>query len=454
MPIRDARYLIMEVSILAIAIPLFNALTISIPRPNWVSGQLIYAGINSVIFAFMIRKHRWSRWLLGALVVSQIFASLSRSIATPGFLSFVFVVELSFYLAMAAALFFGPGVRQWFAKVEVSDRANFSIWVCLAAEVLLVLAIVAAVYLSGPDDVNPHAGKFSIANTVDSAPPGYATPARLLLAIINGQEPMVSMGEKPANTRVEFDVEYCQGGGRPLRLDIASPQTSTDTPLPAIIFIHGGGWAQGDKTFKHRELYGWAARGYVTLSIEYRLAQESKFPGAIEDVTCAIRWLRENGQRYSVDINRIALVGYSAGAHLAMLAGYGADQSALKGEVDFTYQIKSIVNFYGPSNLEMEFPTDSQTLVNDFLGDAVDAPRLASPLTHITANAPPTLIFHGTNDSIVPIEQADILASKLETLAIPYSYHRLNGWDHGMDAFERMSRYIDTAMTDFFETHL
>ena len=117
-----------------------------------------------------------------------------------------------------------------------------------------------------------------------------------------------------------------------------------------------------------------------------------------------------------------------------------------------------MINFYGPTDLTTDF-AKKQDIVKEFIGgktfdEAPDSYKLASPLFHLTRGDPPTLIFHGTIDSTVPVAQADILAEKLKELKIDYVYERYNGWPHVMDLAEAVNRRCVYQMELFFKKHI
>lgn len=272
------------------------------------------------------------------------------------------------------------------------------------------------------------------------APPsGFATPEEAITAVQTGKVAMIKSTPVPDTIEVANDIEYGRVGDRALKLDLYRPK-ETRGRVPGLIFIHGGGWSSGDKSVYKIYCQRFAEKGYVAASIGYRLSKEAPFPAAVQDAKCAVRWLRANAELYSVDPDKIAVLGGSAGGHLSMMVGYVSDDSELEGEgghADTSSVVQAVVNFYGPTDLTVPFAHDKDVVIN-FLSKKkyADAPELytrASPLSYLTKDDPPTLILHGTTDDIVPIDQADKLAGKLAELDIPYVYDRLEGWPHSMD---------------------
>ena len=124
----------------------------------------------------------------------------------------------------------------------------------------------------------------------------------------------------PPNVTVQRDVVYGKGGGRDLHLDLFVPKDKSAV-RPGIVFIHGGGWSGGSRGQFQRQAAYLAGKGYVGACIEYRLSSEAKYPAAVEDCKCAVRWMRANAKRLHIDPKRIAVCGGSAGGHLASLLG-------------------------------------------------------------------------------------------------------------------------------------
>ncbi|MGE5294112.1 MAG: alpha/beta hydrolase fold domain-containing protein [Solirubrobacterales bacterium] len=292
-------------------------------------------------------------------------------------------------------------------------------------------------------------------------PPGYPNEAAVMAAIALRQIKLIDAKDivLPASVEERLDIEYDVGGQQALKLDLYLPKGRTKAG-PAILFIHGGAWKGGKRADMKFYCVKFAEIGYVTATASYRLTQQAPFPAAVEDVKCAVRWLRANAGTYQVDPNRIAVSGNSAGGHLAMMAGYSDDPSleGSGGHSNVSSRVCAVVNFYGPTDLTTEYAR-KQGLVTDFLGgktfeEAPEVYRLASPLSHLTKDDPPTLIFQGTIDTLVPVAQADALAERLKELGIDCVYERYEGWPHTMDLAEAVNRRCVYQMEEFFKKHL
>jgi acetyl esterase/lipase len=260
----------------------------------------------------------------------------------------------------------------------------------------------------------------------------------------------------PDSIEVFKNIEYKNIDHISLQLDIYRKR-DLKQPAPLLVFIHGGGWRTGKREDYLPYLVDFAKHGYVTATVSYRLIKEGLFPAAVQDVKCAIKWLKSYSSAYMFDPDKIIVIGGSAGGHLAMMVGYSSDVSELEsecGSLEFDSKVQGIVNIYGPMDLTTEYAKGTSQ-AQDFIGgtfeEYADKYRLASPITHITKDDPPTLIFHGTIDELVPIGQSDRLNDILQNKGIPVEYHRLKGWPHSMDVAKKVNEYCQYYMLDFFK---
>lgn len=292
-----------------------------------------------------------------------------------------------------------------------------------------------------------------------AAPWGFPTMNAAMVGYLAGIVRPIDIDATPdlAGIVVERDVEYGRVGDRPLLLDVYRPEKPAAEPVPLLMFIHGGGWSGGDKRDYQIYTARFAQRGYVCVSVGYRFIQEAPFPAAVQDTKCAVRWLRLNAARLGADPEKIVAIGGSAGGHLAMMIGYSADVPALEGDgghAGVSSRVAGVVDLYGPSDMTIPSARTNPTATR-FIGQPYDAApelyALASPLTHLDASDPPTLIFQGTIDTTVPPEQSDLLAEALQKLDEPYWYARVDGWPHTMDIIPAVNAYTDWLITAFVE---
>jgi len=272
-----------------------------------------------------------------------------------------------------------------------------------------------------------------------SLPPTFALALGLVLA-----------GCGYLDVAVDHDIVYAIRGKEKLALDVIRPRSLSTAPPtgPAVILVHGGAWKQDDKGNQAPLAQELAHRqGLVCFSINYRLATNdaNRHPAAFDDVQRAVRWVRANGARYGADTTRLALLGGSAGAHLALLAAFatetrepGSDElSALSSGV------KAVVDMWGPSDLAAPWdgnpagdPEEGKAFIENYLGTRFAAdPGLfsnASPVHRATAASPPVLIFHGSEDTTVPPDQSRRLKERLVALGVPVFHFLLPGEKHGI----------------------
>lgn len=295
-------------------------------------------------------------------------------------------------------------------------------------------------------------------------PAGFTDAKQALQAVFTGQVKAIQRTSAiPDSVKFTPDVEYGNVGGRALTLDLFQPAASP-APAAGLIFIHGGAWAGGSKADYHYYGQLFAQKGFVVASINYRLAGEQGYPAAVEDCKCAVRWMRAKAPELGVDPQRIAAIGGSAGGHLSMMVGYSSDVAPLEGtggHEGVSSRVQCVVNLYGPCDLTTDFVRNNEfanRVARGFLGKAMDDDlalyQEASPITHLDAQDPPTLILHGTIDDVVPIEQGDELAAKLMELGVPYLYDRLPGWPHAMDVAQPVNDRCVWLMERFFAAYL
>jgi len=156
--------------------------------------------------------------------------------------------------------------------------------------------------------------------------------------------------------RIVADVAYTDSGNAQHRLDLYLPAKRTRAPLPIVVFLFGGGWDGGDKAEGRQWLAPFIRSGaYAGVSIGYRLADEAKWPAQIHDIKAAVRWLKANARKYHLDGDRIALLGRSAGGHLAPVAALSQDTAELEGELGphrrESSRVTAAINFFGVTDL-------------------------------------------------------------------------------------------------------
>ena len=267
----------------------------------------------------------------------------------------------------------------------------------------------------------------------------------------------------PDGVALETDLAYRKGNEK-WRLDLAYPEAKSKTRRPGLVIVHGGGWRGGDKgggQWRSIPLQ-YAAEGYVCISVNYRLTDEAPFPACVEDVKCAVRWLRANADKYGLDPSRIGAYGNSAGAHLVAMLGLVGPDARLEGDGpygDGPYKEQSSLvqavccsatptdfcNWGGPGK---SFRGESTLLAGPSEG-LDDRKRQASPISHVGPDAPPFLIIHGNADRTVPFTQGKLFAEALKKAgAKDVTFLEFEGAGHGV--FGQHSDETGPAMERFF----
>jgi acetyl esterase/lipase len=319
----------------------------------------------------------------------------------------------------------------------------------LGCAVVILACAAGAPRLSGDEfserDASSTSGNVEglIGAPIPAAPPGYESVSEFASEIASKKLGLVDGKSLSRGVHVVREVEFSRPAGVPLHLDLYMPRQAKGR-MPGLILLHSGGWRDGTRQDYQSYASAFADQGYVAATVDYRLAPRDPFPAALQDVKHAIRWMRRNADKYQIDPARLGIIGSSAGGHLALLAAYTAGNRDLEKNSDSidptSDEVQAVVEIYGPTDLTVDpatVPPMVARCVTDFLGAsafvAPDLCRKASPLTYVSAAAPPTLIIHGTLDDIVPISQADALARRLAELRVPYVYDRIDGWPHAMD---------------------
>jgi arylsulfatase A len=262
----------------------------------------------------------------------------------------------------------------------------------------------------------------------------------------------------------KLDVTYARYGDRTLEMDIYRPK-NTWGELPAVVCIHGGGWANGNRTSHEKVAQALAARGFVAATISYRLSGESPFPAAIHDCKAAVRFLRANAREYGIDSANIGAIGLSAGGHLTALLATSADVKELEGNggnADFSSRIQAAVPMGAQTDLlsqrtrDISKAADRGKIWRQFLSGAQqDQPetyRLASPMQHLDKNDPPCWFISGETDD--PSTHADSFRARMKGLGLQSDLTVIKDAPHpflGKQVwFDQMTEVAD----EFFAQHL
>ncbi len=253
-----------------------------------------------------------------------------------------------------------------------------------------------------------------------------------------------------SNVRAQRGIPFAETANTGLRLNLYRGSLSGNQAT--VIVIHGGGWEGGSPSSDEFLSYYLAAQGYTVISITYRFAPKYRFPTQLEDVQTALAAIRQRADEWGVDIDRVALLGRSAGAHLALLAAYQPN----------SLLIRAVVNYYGVTDLtrtywERPSPNIFQIhqLVAHFLGgtpdEIPDIYREASPTTYVRPNLPPTLMIYGGSDTVVLPQFGRDFAQQLREADNRVVYLELPWAEHAFDVIPNgLGTQLATYYTERF----
>lgn len=275
----------------------------------------------------------------------------------------------------------------------------------------------------------------------------------------------------PPGVRLVADVKYGDAPGVANLLDVYLPATpdADSAPLrPLIVYIHGGGWEQGDKQGCPAQRF--VPRGYVVASINYRLSKEAIFPAQIEDCKGALRFLRAHAKDYHLDPARVGVWGSSAGGHLVALLGTTNGLKELEGTVggnlDQSSAVQCVCDFFGPTDF-VQFVAQAaagghpvrdpgNSALSRLLGGTIEAKKdlalLASPITHVSKDSAPILILHGDKDPLVPLAQSQTFCESLKTAGVDATLDVIANNGHGGAGFG--SKEETEKLVAFFDKYL
>jgi acetyl esterase/lipase len=312
---------------------------------------------------------------------------------------------------------------------------------------LLPSLLLGALACASGDQVGPRSPEES---PIDKAVGGGGEAVTKVISCLVPLPPLAG------SVNLATDVTYTTVAGMAQKLDIAWPKTAGTYPL--VFLIHGGGWSAGDKTDLRSTMLTFAGMGFTAVSVNYRLVKSAgnRFPAAMQDLRCALRWLRSRAGTYRLNPNRVAAVGISAGGHLAEMLGLGSNVSGLDGTCSVTGNlatVTAVVAFAGPSDLRKSsyFTSMSLPSVTGLLGGKPESfpttARLASPLAHVTAGDPPVLLVHGSQDPVVPPLHSSRLNSTLHSAGDRATLVTLSGVGHNLQVFSTASSMMPGSCT-------
>lgn len=276
----------------------------------------------------------------------------------------------------------------------------------------------------------------------------------------------------PEDAKVLRDIVYARVGERELLLDLYLPPNSdAKRKLPVVIWIHGGGWRNGNKgsAGAARPLIG---RGFAVVDVAYRLSGEAIFPAQVEDCKAAVRWVRANASKHRLDGERIGAWGGSAGGHLVAFLGTSGDVKAFETDAHagVSSRVQAVVDWFGPTDL---LSMNKQAVPGATMDhDAADSPESllvggpiqkepfrskaikADPITYVSSDDPPFLIQHGDADLLVSFRQSEALHAALKKAGVDSTLHIVEGGSHGFREGETSKAMLAEEAFAFFEKQL
>jgi acetyl esterase/lipase len=349
----------------------------------------------------------------------------------------------------------------------------------IAVSLLLTAIISAVVGCSGATapPTTPIAPSTATTTTPTDVLPSPTVPSSATISptatLASTREPTPSpqpTAPRPANTpalgSIQKDVTYCTPEGDPQKMDLYFPKVSDGKPAPVVVYVHGGAWREGDKAEGGgmSEMPLLSQRGYLFVSINYRLAPRWKWPVQIQDVKCAIRFLRAHAKSYNLDPNRIGAMGSSAGGHLVALLGVTDTSAGFDvGEyLDQSSRVQAVVDLFGPADLTVKHFTETQgnTVRMVFGAQAPGDPVLkqASPVTYISKDDPPFLILQGDKDTTVPPSQSQELYDRLKAGGVTATLVMVKNAGHGFvpagGAVSPSLAELAKTILDFYDRYL
>lgn len=260
------------------------------------------------------------------------------------------------------------------------------------------------------------------------------------------------------------NITYARANKTDLKLDLYLPRNRTQ-PVPTLLLFHGGGWVGGQKENNVFQLLPYLSMGWAVINVEYRLAENSPAPAAVEDCRCALRWAIYHAKQYNLDTSKIVLTGGSAGGHLALITGMLPERSEFDRQcptepatrwnqaTEPPMKVAAIVNFYGIADVaELLEGANARHYAMEWFGSMKNRMELArevSPINYVRAASPPVITIHGDRDDVVPYSQSVRLHEALEKAGAVNQLVTIRGAGHGgfnrqqlIDSFDAVRAFL------------
>lgn len=255
----------------------------------------------------------------------------------------------------------------------------------------------------------------------------------------------------------EFLTEQVQGSAvRAIEIDVFRPAGEGNGV--AVILLHGGGWAQGHRSMMHGYAEALASQGFVAIAAEYRLVLEAPFPAQVEDIRDVVRWTKTNAGALGLDPSKIALQGYSAGAHLALLVAGTQPGSGNEGKLGGDAagsEVAAVVSFFAPAKLDSDAGAIAHPPLSLLLGgDDLEAARTASPIYYVNPSFPSTFILGGMADFLQPLAAGQELLSAFVDAGVEVEFHYLHSQSHEFSGMPGMLSGVMAEVGFFYRRTL
>jgi len=375
-----------------------------------------------------------TRWLAVAIALAALFLALWIIIPAPTYFLLTFGVggpEVSAWIVVASLVAAGLVIRD----VQQSTAAKL---VVAASAIAFVLAT--SIFARLPATLR----RFDAAMRGVSATP--VAPLRSRPLVIRD----LFLGIPRVDATVTRGVEFARPEGIPLTLDVHRPNRPGSFPI--VVQIYGGAWQRGDPS-SHANFASWlASSGYVVFAIDYRHSPKWKWPTLLDDVDSSLAWIARHAAEYGGDTSRVAILGRSAGAHLAMLAAYRPAP----------LRVRAVVSYYGPADLIDAYahpphpdPLRVRELEEAFIGGTPsqmpEQYAAASPVTYATRPLPATLLIYGRRDHSVEARYGARLGERLAASGTTVAYLEIPWAEHAFDeVFNGVSSQVALFYTERF----
>lgn len=389
-----------------------------------------------------------SVWLLGLLLVigvflsiwtilpAPIFSLLPLSVGTPEISPGVLI--LNGLVTMAIAIGF------WLRGFRYPRFFGLMLWMSGLALVLSASPLLqfSAVQQQAQAAIETSLGR----DYLQAIPPALTAKLRSQPLIITD----IWSGISIPNVRIDRAIPVANPDGVQLSMNIYRPLPVGK--YPAIVAIYGGAWQRGTPDSDDIFNRYMAAQGYVVWAIDYRHAPAYHFPTQLEDVRSALAYIKQHAAEYETNLDRVAIIGRSAGSQLAMLAAYQ----------DPIFPIRAVIDYYGPVNLTAGYahvptpdPIESRLTLRAFLGGTPQTVpelyRQASPINAVKPSLPASLLIYGGKDRIVEAKYGRYLAQQLQSQGNRAVFIELPWADHAFDAvFSGVSNQLALYYTERF----